>query len=158
MEMAVEIVREVSEGERGDAVDRSLRRQIMRNLGVWLRERQITQDFAAAQLHLHRGHLSNLIRGKHVASDEICKATKCLMDFGDGVSPRAPEKPLDVTVPLPPSVVKKPTVRYRRALLPEEITAVGQIVQVMIQKQPKMTVDELVAVTRAAAEGFRSDH
>lgn len=189
MESAVEIVRLTSDEERAEAGSRSRRRKLMRDFGRWLKERDIPQSFAAGLLGVHRGYLSNLIAGKHVANAEICKKALQVMTTGDSASPRARSEKIDLTdgeqialelrdiatgktppppdEAVPPSVVVDVTVGpskpvqvskpqpLRRPLDEDACKAVSSIVLVMIGQRPEMTPGELVAVTRAVADGFR---
>jgi hypothetical protein len=63
----------LSKGERKIRVDH------MKMLGVWLKENERTQKWAAHQLGVYAGYLSNLCTGKQMASEEVCYAAGRLM-------------------------------------------------------------------------------
>ncbi len=173
MESSV-VTEQVIEGDVLDLTAPARRSLLMKGLGKWLKERGISQTFAAEVLGLHRGHLSNLIRGEHVPSPEICQNVLKLMSTTE-TSPRAvsapeptPTEPSieeQMTAPVTPSVesapppvptpVRPPAIRYRRSLCAGEVTAVGSIVKAYIATKGSMTADEVVAVTKAVVEGFR---
>jgi transcriptional regulator with XRE-family HTH domain len=75
--------------EAPDLNDPALRSDLMKRLGSWLKRHGISQTTAAKRLSLHRGHLSNLIRGEHVPNEGICRAAIRYMTGSVESSPRA---------------------------------------------------------------------
>lgn len=148
---------------------RRARRDCLRRLGVWLKQREISQSDAAKRLGLHRGHLSNLIAGKHIASDGIVVDVEALMSEPDASAPVVERskllfdlnnEPIDIpedSAPEARPIRKVRPVRSPRAtpLQPEAMAAVVSIVRVIIDMEPEMAAERLVAVTRAASDGFR---
>jgi len=163
--------------------EREIRIDHMEMLGAWLKEHERTQRWAATQLGIYHGYLSNLITGKQVASEEICRAAGSLMgpldmDTGKPAGSawtdverrderdrrrrkkieRAEKKKVKKIVPQIDAHLIPLKKRFRsrphRALMAEEIQATADIVSTLIRIHPEMTPDDLVDVTRATATGF----
>jgi len=165
--------------------ERKKRIKHMKAFGDWLKYEDRTQRWAGTQLEIYHGYVSNLVTGKQVASERVCRIAGRLMgplnvDTGEPAVTRwtdfeqrnrhkesqkkQTKKRVVKHKQTVKTVKKKPAGRpegpaafaLRHRLSTAEIEASVSLIKALIKLEPQMTPDAVVEVTKTVIAGFAS--
>jgi len=166
--------------------ERETRVKCMKRFGIWLKGQGKTQRWAGETLGIYHGYVSNLITGKQVASEEVCRGADKLMGpkkKAKRKTKKPAESPIETLLVMktcrtcdqwvkkshrcerpkqpagrPKRAVERNRYIARRAPTVVEIEAACAVVVSWIRNMPpeEVTPDDVVHVTRGLIAGFTS--
>jgi hypothetical protein len=163
--------------------EKDRRKAVMFQFRNWLKKQGRNQHWAADELIIYHGYLSNLLTGKQIPSVRIVESAQRLMGT---YSPPGSTKAANAAPPAPTTIVEKTwktsvkpaprkTVKkssralqrkerpspiawmfHKQRLSAESAKVVGDIVVSYVENHPGLDADELVKAVRGLSQGFAS--